>query len=75
VRSVIRSDEEVANLPEDIRKGMLAARAKVEAKYGRKELWKPIGRGHDKAWEYGYINGKLSALRWVLGSEWDFLDT
>lgn len=75
VRSVIRSEEDVANLPDDIREGMLAARAKVEAKYCRKELWKPIGRGHDKAWEYGYINGKLSALRWVLGSEWDFLDT
>jgi hypothetical protein len=27
------------------------------------------------AWEYGYISGKLATLRWVLGSEWDFLDT
>ena len=76
VRSVVgsmnRPDEE---LPEDIRTGMLAARARIEEAYGRKELRKAIGRGHDKAWEYGYISGKLAALRWVLGSEWDFLDT
>lgn len=29
----------------------------------------------DEAWEYGYISGHLAALRWVLGSEPDFLDT
>jgi len=75
VRSVVTSDEEVAGMPDDIREGMLAARARVEAEFGLAELRKPIGRGHEKAWQYGYINGKLAALRWVLGSEWDFLDT
>jgi hypothetical protein len=47
----------------------------VESKYGRDELQKMIGPGHDEAWEYGYASGKLATLRWVLGSEWDFLDT
>jgi hypothetical protein len=73
VRSIVMEDDKP--IPDDIREGMLAARARIEAKYGRKELWKPIGRGHEKAWQYGYLNGKLAAMRWVLGSEWDFLDT
>lgn len=25
--------------------------------------------------EWGMINGKLSALRWMLGGDWDVLDT
>lgn len=62
VRRVVHSEDENMSYPE------------LEAKYGRDELWKPIGDDHDKAWEYGFISGKLSALRWVLGSEWDFLD-
>jgi hypothetical protein len=60
---------------EDIRAGVRAAHQRVEDRYGRDSLWKPIGPGHDEAWEYGYISGKLATLRWVLGSEWDFLDT
>jgi len=50
-------------------------RQRLEAKYGREELWKAIGPGHGSEWQYGFISGKLATLRWVLGSEWDFLDT
>ena len=74
VRSVVHDDDD-RELAGDIRTGMMAARERAEAKYGREELWKAIGPGHDEAWQYGYISGKLATLRWVLGSEWDFLDT
>lgn len=44
-------------------------RARVEETYGVDKL------GPYDKFDWGMLNGKLSALRWVLGSEWDFLDT
>ena len=35
--------------------------------------WENFGPWTD--FEWGMINGKLSAIRWMLGDEWDMLDT
>lgn len=53
----------------DIWKGALASAQKAIDKYGEENL------GPYSDFEWGMLNGKLSALRWVLGSEWDMLDT
>jgi len=54
-----------------IQKGMLAAMRTLEKKYGKKKL----RNYYHNDFEWGMLNGKLSALRWVLGDEWDMLDT
>jgi hypothetical protein len=46
------------------------ARSRVEAAYTAPGMLGPYSD-----FELGMLHGKLSALRWVLGSEWDFLDT
>jgi hypothetical protein len=53
----------------DVLKGALKAARGVERRYGKKNL------GPWDDFEWGMINGKLSALRWLLGDEWDMLDT
>ena len=53
----------------DIWEGARKSARKVEKRYGLENL----GPWDDFEWEM--MNGKLSALRWVLGDEWDMLDT
>lgn len=63
--------EATETIDPEIHKGMLASMRKLEKKYGKKKL-----RGYyHNDFEWGMLNGKLSALRWVLGSESDMLDT
>lgn len=47
----------------------LKAAQRVEKEHGVKNL------GPWTDFEWGMLNGKLSALRWLLGEEWDMLDT
>jgi hypothetical protein len=63
----------LANAPDTIQRdiwvGALKAAKSVEKSHGLENL------GPWDDFEWGMINGKLSALRWVLGDEWDMLDT
>jgi hypothetical protein len=62
-------DHDKRPIQRDVWEGALKAAAKVEKQYGLENL------GPWSDFEWGMINGKLSALRWVLGDEWDMLDT
>ena len=58
----------VETVSPEIWKLALKAARKIEKRYGKNNLaWNDF--------EWGVINGKLSALRWVLGDDWDMLDT
>jgi hypothetical protein len=57
--------------PEDIIKGMLRGKREAERRFGKKSLFANMASD----WDWGYVSGKLSAIRWVLGDEWDMLDT
>jgi hypothetical protein len=55
--------------PKDIVKGAFKAAKEMEKEYGKKNL-KLVDD-----FEWGVLNGRLETLRWVLGEDWDMLDT
>jgi hypothetical protein len=61
----------VDGTPKDIIKGALRAQRDAEKRLGKKSLMDNMKTD----WDWGFVSGKLSALRWVLGDEWDMLDT
>jgi hypothetical protein len=73
VRKLIRQEKVDAGesdpLPADLAEQVESATRRIQEKYGVEN----VGPWDD--WGWGFVHGKLSALRWVLGSEWDFLDT
>lgn len=62
-------EQENTMVDPDIWAGALESERKMIDKYGEKNL------GPYSDFEWGMLNGKLSALRWVLGCDWDMLDT
>ena len=67
LESMVESGKE--KVAPEIWQEALKAAKKLEEKYGKEQLasWDNF--------EWGMLSGKLSALRWVSGDEWDMLDT
>lgn len=69
----VNASPEIKNKQEEIKRRVLevakTAAKKIEKRHGKKNL------GPWTDFELGMLQGKMSALRWVLGDEWDFLDT
>jgi len=68
---LLKYNLETKEIPFDpeIWKDAIKAAKHIEEKYGEENLW------HNSDFEWGMLNGKLSALRWLTGEEWDMLDT
>ncbi|MCP9491827.1 MAG: restriction endonuclease [Solirubrobacteraceae bacterium MAG38_C4-C5] len=65
---LMRHESGESPMKDGILKGALEAAERVRTR-------RPAVRPVEDDFEWGMWNGKLSALRWVLGEEWDLLDT
>jgi hypothetical protein len=61
-------EEQRGMIVDEIWNGMIAAMKQAEEQF-------PDELGPWTDFEWGMLSGKLSAIRWVLGDEWDMLDT
>jgi hypothetical protein len=61
-------EEQRGMIVDEIWDGMIAAMKRAEAQY-------PDELGPWSDFEWGMLSGKLSAIRWMMGDEWDMLDT
>lgn len=64
-------DLDLYDWPDEIKEGMLKAKREVELQYGIEELAKDV----ESDWAWGYLSGRISAIRWVLGDHWGMLDS
>lgn len=65
------TDERPEDYSEEIWAGAQAAARRVEEQYGIEGLRSNTATQFD----WGMLSGKISAIRWVLGDEWDNLDS
>jgi hypothetical protein len=65
------SDTRPETYSADIWEGAKAAARRIEEQYGVELLRKDT----ETKFDWGMLSGKISAIRWVLGEEWDFLDS
>jgi hypothetical protein len=66
------SDEHKAKWEPDIRAGAKKIAREVERKYPKEEIIRH--RGTD-TYELGMVTGKVAALRWLMGGQWNELDS
>ncbi len=57
--------------PENVIQQVIQAQREMEKKYGKESLMESV---RDE-WSWGFLSGKVSAIRWVLGDDWDDLDS
>ncbi len=65
------SDERPDDYSTEIWNTARAAARRIEEQYGAELLRKDT----ETQFDWGMLSGKISAIRWVLGDEWDFLDS